>query len=310
MILNFGQTWHAAGVGMPVLAWSEVALVALFTIGVAARFYWHRAHPAEESTLERDALRADDRAELTVTDHATLLMDDDGITVNQVNEYSLTRVLGSGSFSQVRLATDGRKMYAFKMIRRKTLERPKLLLRRPAAPDGGAVCSKRQLAEVALMRKLSHPNVVRLFEVIDDAKLPSIFLVLELVRGGTLAEPIKKRRCVADAELRRWLRGVVLGLEHLHFHGVAHRDVKPDNILWCLDTCEPKLTDFGMSSGFDSHRLGGDHVRATGGTMGFFAPEMCTPRVGPPQSPHTHNRPNDASTALYRPPPPTPTPTY
>ena len=98
---------------------------------------------------------------------------------------------------------------------------------------------------------------------------------MELVTGGTLAEPIAKGQVSSEASLVRWMRGVVLGLEHLHHSGVVHRDLKPENLLWdkaAQRAC--KLADFGAAAICGEGRAG-DYVRGTAGTPAFFAPEMC-----------------------------------
>ena len=70
----------------------------------------------------------------------------------------------------------------------------------------------------------------------------------------------------------KWMRDVVLGLEHLHHSGVCHRDLKPENILWDASAQRAKLADFGVSAICGEGRAG-DYVRGTSGTPAFFAPE-------------------------------------
>ncbi|EOD39494.1 hypothetical protein EMIHUDRAFT_433399, partial [Emiliania huxleyi CCMP1516] len=98
------------------------------------------------------------------------------------------------------------------------------------------------------MSRLQHPNIVRLYELIDDPRCDQQFLVMECVRGWTLQRPVARRESIPEEDLRHWLREVYLGLEHLHIHGVAHRDVKPDNILWDPEQRRAKLTDFGTAA--------------------------------------------------------------
>ena len=124
------------------------------------------------------------------------------------------------------------------------------------------------------MKALNHPNIVRLYEVIDDPDEDLLFMVMELVEGGDLAAPYEKKRVVPEEELRVWLRGLTLGLEHLHLSGVCHRDLKPENMLWDPVSAQVKLADFGIS-GFVTADMGGDFLTSTGGSMPFFAPEMC-----------------------------------
>ena len=163
------------------------------------------------------------------------------------------------------------------------------------------------MGEISVMKALDHPNIVRLYEVIDDPDEDLLFMVMELVTGGDLSAPFNEKRNVPEAELRVWLRGLTLGLEHLHLSGVCHRDIKPENLLWdpryqqvseaagiiaqsdkssyslahskhaCLAllVCQVKLTDFGISGFVKTDMMGGDFLTSTGGSMPFFAPEMC-----------------------------------
>ena len=130
------------------------------------------------------------------------------------------------------------------------------------------------LREIAVMKRLRHPNVVQLIEVIDDPARDELYLVMELVTGGTLAEPIAKGQVSSEATLVRWMRDVVLGLEHLHLSGVVHRDLKPENLLWDKAAQRAKLADFGAAA-ICAEGPAGDYVRGTAGTPAFFAPEMC-----------------------------------
>ena len=84
--------------------------------------------------------------------------------------------------------------------------------------------------EIEIMNMIEHKNVVNLYELYDEPK--KMNLVMELVTGGDLSAPFNEKRNVPEAELRVWLRGLTLGLEHLHLSGVCHRDIKPENLLW------------------------------------------------------------------------------
>ena len=190
--------------------------------------------------------------------------------VLKVNEYNMGKELGKGAFGQVWKATKGKKedeQVAIKMLSRSILKRKRV------GRFGSAYDSV--MGEIAVMKQLNHPNVVQLYEVIDDPDEDLLFLVMELVPGGDLSEPIKAKRHVPEAELRLWLAGLTLGLEHLHLCGVCHRDIKPENVLWDPSTQEAKLTDFGISTLLKSDGVGGDFLQSTGGSYPFFAPEMC-----------------------------------
>ncbi|MGB5812919.1 MAG: serine/threonine-protein kinase [Polyangiales bacterium] len=124
--------------------------------------------------------------------------------------------------------------------------------------------------EAAVLKALDHPAIVRL---IDFEIQPSglVFLVTELVQGGTLAARIR------EAPLDVSSAGAVLepladALHAAHAHGVLHGDLKPANVLWVEG--QPRLIDFGASK-----ILGIDRLTATGevaGTPAYMAPEVLT----------------------------------
>lgn len=186
--------------------------------------------------------------------------------VTRVNDYSVGAELGRGAYGVVFKAKQGRQEdVAIKVLKRSVLKR--IRQGKGTAYDG-------VLREILIMKRLNHPNVVRLYEVIDDPERDEMYLVMEFVTGGDLSEPITNKRASSEETLRGWLRDIVLGLEHLHHSGVCHRDLKPENVLWDAKGKRVKLADFGVSSICGEGRAG-DYVRGSQGTPGFFAPEMC-----------------------------------
>jgi serine/threonine protein kinase len=123
--------------------------------------------------------------------------------------------------------------------------------------------------EIDIMRLLSHPGIVQLREVVDDADV--LYLVMEYVDGGELQSYITKRGRLEEAEARRIFRQVVTAVAYCHARNVIHRDIKHKNIL--LDrNCNAKLIDFGLSN-FSAVDEGG--LRSTFcGTPAYAAPEM------------------------------------
>jgi [calcium/calmodulin-dependent protein kinase] kinase len=190
--------------------------------------------------------------------------------LTRLNEYRIGREIGRGAYGTVLKARKAKQAgraseVAIKVAKRSALKRIR---------HGKGTALDSALREIAVMKKLSHPNVVQLIEVIDDPARDELYLVMELVTGGTLAEPIAKGQVSSEASLVRWMRDVVLGLEHLHHSGVVHRDLKPENLLWDKAAQRAKLADFGAAAICGEGRAG-DYVRGTAGTPAFFAPEMC-----------------------------------
>ncbi|KAF4437786.1 CAMKK/CAMKK-META protein kinase [Fusarium austroafricanum] len=128
--------------------------------------------------------------------------------------------------------------------------------------------------EIAIMKKLNHPNLVQLYEVLDDPEEDSIYMVLEMCRKGVVmkvgldehADPYPEENC------RYWFRDLILAIEYLHAQGVIHRDIKPDNLLLSDDDVL-KVVDFGVSEMFEKP----DNMRTakSAGSPAFLPPELC-----------------------------------
>ena len=192
--------------------------------------------------------------------------DDDEDRVTHINEYEVGKVLGQGAYGIVYKASgEERGEVAIKVLNRSVLGRKKV---------GKGTALDSVFKEIGVMKQLSHPNCVQLYEVLDDKDHDSMYLVMEFVAGGDLNYPITQKQTVTEEQMRHWMRDSVVGLEHLHFHNILHRDLKPENILWDAARRCAKLADFGVStiSEGGQHK---DYVRATAGTPAFYAPEMC-----------------------------------
>ncbi|KJE96659.1 CAMKK/CAMKK-META protein kinase, variant 3 [Capsaspora owczarzaki ATCC 30864] len=128
--------------------------------------------------------------------------------------------------------------------------------------------------EIAVMKRLLHPCLVRLFEVIDDPENNFICLVLEYVPGGSLQDMLRRvpDRPLVLERARSIFRDVLQGMQYLHYHRIIHRDIKPDNLLLTLEG-RVKITDFGVSRIVNPTS---NVMRDTAGTPAFHAPEMTT----------------------------------
>jgi len=132
-------------------------------------------------------------------------------------------------------------------------------------------------AEIEALRKLRHPNIVRLFGFGEQDGL--LFFAMELVDGSSLEEELQRGRLYTWREVARIGIETCRALRHAHDRGVIHRDIKPANLLVTSDG-RVKLSDFGIAKLF-----GNTGMTAAGnvlGTVEFMAPEQADARpVGP-----------------------------
>jgi serine/threonine protein kinase len=166
-----------------------------------------------------------------------------------VGRFELVREIGRGGFGVVYEARDrelGRSA-AFKAIR---------------AGSRAALREERLLREAEAAARLSHPNIVTLFDVGRSEHGP--YLVLELLRGQTLAARLEQGP-IPGREALRIAVEVAKGLAHAHSQGVVHRDLKPGNVFLCEDG-QVKVLDFGLAHAFGQRRV-------DGGTPAYMAPE-------------------------------------
>jgi [calcium/calmodulin-dependent protein kinase] kinase len=129
------------------------------------------------------------------------------------------------------------------------------------------------------MKKLYHPNLVSLIEVLDDPEEDTLYMVMEYCKNGVVmkvgleerADPYDEEQC------RHWFRDMILGIEYLHAQGIIHRDIKPDN---CLVTEEGvlKIVDFGVSEMFEKDSE--MNTAKSAGSPAFMPPELCVAKHG------------------------------
>jgi BR serine/threonine kinase len=150
-----------------------------------------------------------------------------------VGPYVLERVLGSGSTGKVKRARhkDTGEEVAIKIISKATFDQ------RPGL-------QRKVRREIALMKVINHPNILRLIDVLESPG--HLYIVLEYAGHGELFDYVLSRRCLPEHIATNFFREITLALEYLHAHGICHRDLKPENIL--LDSTDHvKLADFGVA---------------------------------------------------------------
>ncbi|VAI89998.1 unnamed protein product [Triticum turgidum subsp. durum] len=153
--------------------------------------------------------------------------------------YEQVKLLGEGNFAKVYLA---RHMDTKEEVAIKVMDKEKLI-------KLGAVQQIKR--EIAVMRRLRHPNIVQLHKVM--ACKSRIFVVMEYVRGGPLYRHIPANSGLKEDETRRIFQQLVSALTFCHAQGVYHRDIKPDNLL-VDEHGNLKVADFGLSAHADTAR--------------------------------------------------------
>ncbi|TNN00989.1 hypothetical protein fugu_012235 [Takifugu bimaculatus] len=189
--------------------------------------------------------------------------------------YHLGRTLGRGHFAVVKLArhVDTGDLVAVKMIDKTKLD---------------VMATSHLLQEVRCMRLVQHPNVVRLYEVIDTPT--TLYLVMELAEGGDLFDYIIRHEGgVAEDTAKRHFAQIVRAVAYCHRLHVVHRDLKPENVVFFPQQGVVKLTDFGFSNLFQP----GTMLATSCGSLAYSAPEILlgeeydAPAVGAPVPRHT-----------------------
>ena len=143
----------------------------------------------------------------------------------------------------------------------------KVQLAQPGTPEGD-----RFEIEARAAARLSHPNIVSIFEVGEDAGRP--FLAMELIEGESLRDRILAQGPLEDDAAAGLGAKMADALYYAHTRAILHRDIKPHNIL--LDPSgEPQLTDFGLAKQVDSEEQGLTKTGQMMGTPAYMPPEQA-----------------------------------
>ncbi len=119
------------------------------------------------------------------------------------------------------------------------------------------------------MKLVQHPNVVRLYEVIDTPT--KLYLILELGDGGDMYDYIMKHsEGLDESKARAYFRQIVRAVKYCHDLHVVHRDLKPENVVFFEQNGQVKLTDFGFSNIFEP----GKKLLTSCGSLAYSAPEI------------------------------------
>jgi len=185
--------------------------------------------------------------------------------------YVILERLGEGGMGQVFKArhVDMQRVVALKLIRKELLV------------DAEAV--SRFHREVQVISQLTHPHVIHAYDAALTRTPP--FLVTEYVEGVSLNQLVERQGPLSVAQACEYIRQAALGLQHIHERGLAHRDIKPGNLLVSAGQGSQsagvvKIMDLGLARLMNPvHRAAGDVPTASGpvmmGTLDYMAPEQA-----------------------------------
>ncbi|XP_015917551.2 uncharacterized protein [Parasteatoda tepidariorum] len=151
----------------------------------------------------------------------------------RLNQYGYeihNKVIGSGSFSQIKRATKNGEPVAVKIIDRD--KHPEIFE------------EKYVFREISILRKIRHKNIVEILEIVEYS--PKVFIFMELIDGPNLREYICDNGLMEEDMVRKFFQQLVDVFEYLHKKGISHRDLKPENVMIHQEV-EVKVIDFGFS---------------------------------------------------------------
>lgn len=183
--------------------------------------------------------------------------------------YRLVESIGQGGMGRVWRAADEMldRQVAVKEMRIDGLDAEDTRTRR-----------ERTLREARATARIDHPNVVRVYDVVDEGE--RLWIVMELVAGRSLEQIVAQEGPLAPPETARIGLGLVAALRQVHAGGVLHRDIKPGNVLVERSGGRVVLTDFGIAAIQDAKAL--TMIGMLVGSPDYMAPERVS---GDPQGP-------------------------
>lgn len=173
----------------------------------------------------------------------------------KIQDFEQLKVLGKGSYGKVLLVRHKKtgKLYAQKQFKKASLV-------------VNATNYEQTLTERTILKKVRHPNIVKLYYALQD--FDKVYLILEYLDGGELFHYLREEQILSEKVACYYTAELIFALRHLHLNaGVVYRDLKPEN---CMLNSEGHLvlTDFGLS------KVTTDECNSIFGTAEYMAPEV------------------------------------
>lgn len=195
--------------------------------------------------------------------HANFIVDNKG---KVTDFYTMDRkAIGEGAFGTVSKAvpkgdhTAGSKTRAVKSINKRNVTDPLKFKQ-----------------EVALMKQMDHPHIIKLYESFEDAR--NVHLVMELCSGGELFDRITEVGHFTEAQAAAIMQQITRAVHYMHSSCIVHRDLKPENFLFtekeAIERSTVKIIDFGLSRAFAPGQVLTTHV----GTAYYLSPQVLQKR--------------------------------
>ncbi|CAF3583897.1 unnamed protein product [Rotaria socialis] len=172
----------------------------------------------------------------------------------RIGFYRIFKDIGLGSFSRVKL---GRHLLAHEKVAIKILDKTKI----------DEKTQRLLLREITSMERLYHPNIIRLYEVIETPK--DIYIVTEYASGGDLYTCINHTGKFPEDEAKHIFAQITAAIDHMHSKGIVHRDIKTENVFFAKERLI-KLGDLGFSTFTEKNQT----LTTFCGSPPYAAPEL------------------------------------
>ena len=176
---------------------------------------------------------------------------------NDINQFQLKEMIGKGMFGKVKLAVHliTNEKVAIKIF------------------DKGKIKSLKESQyidrEISILKKLNHYNTIKLYNLIQNNDY--IFLIQEYIPGKELLNYIETNDNLTEKDICKIYQQIISGIEYMHEIGIAHRDLKLENILLNYKK-DIKIIDFGLSNSYDKNA--DELLHSSCGSPCYAAPEM------------------------------------